>query len=71
MCNLEDLQRLKVIINDLIKAKKDLDKTSKRKMDMGFNCTRARKTTVNAKYQTDAEHLKKMYWKFKEESEKL
>lgn len=71
MCDLDKLENIKVLLNNLIKAKKDLVKSSKRRFDLGFNASRKQITTANAKYSTDAEYLSKCYYKFKEESEKL
>ena len=51
----EHLTELKNLTNETLKAKKALDKASEIRFKLGFNATRARITTVNARLSTNAE----------------
>lgn len=62
--NIEKLEDLKNALSELIKAQKDSKKSSKQRAKIGANCTRSKMTTINAKWDINAEYRDKCISKF-------
>jgi len=60
----EELKKLQLYLKDLTQAQKELDKASAYRLTLGINCTRAKRTTANARLSTKAEHRDKMRDRF-------
>ena len=56
---IEELQEIQTALKRLISAKKSLDKASETRYKLGFDASRARITSANARYSLNAEELKR------------
>jgi len=63
MC-IEELKKLQGCLKELIQAQKELDRASEYRYTLGFNETRAKITTANARLSIKAEHRDKIRNRF-------